>query len=71
MTTDELNRRFDHHPPTGDKVTRHEAARAIVKNAAEGLSLILAGESREVSLAMTHLEEALFWANAHIARNQS
>jgi hypothetical protein len=42
--------------------------RAAIRQVAQDVD-DLPGESREKSLALTHLEEALMWANAHIARN--
>ncbi|MFL5738050.1 MAG: hypothetical protein ACJ76P_12030 [Actinomycetota bacterium] len=68
MFTDfELEKRFNYHAPDEAKGQRHEsvryqllaAARYVVANTPEG---------REQSLAITHLEEAMFWANAAIAR---
>lgn len=68
MTYEELAKRFTHHPPDAARVKLHEAARSAISEAAfaitEGMQ-----DSRELSLAVTKLEEALFWANAHIARN--
>lgn len=66
-----MDDRFKHHPPKGDEtISRHQMAR-------EGADAFLAviqcaswGSSRETSLAVTKLEEALFWLNAEIARNQ-
>jgi hypothetical protein len=66
---DDIDRRFDYVKPNEDRQARHEDLRAITKQYAEDVLTILNGESREASLAMTSLEEALFWANAHIARN--
>jgi hypothetical protein len=66
---DDLNNRFTYHPPKGDDLpARYEAIRN------EGLSLAmvingLAPDSREKSLAITAIEEAVMWANAAIARN--
>lgn len=68
MTFDEIDKRFDHHPPTPDKAVVHEAARKHMKASADFLNSLLP-ESREKSLAFTALEEALMWANAAIARN--
>ena len=71
--SDEENRRlakdFTYHPPKGDQPERYLA----IRESAGGLALILMGRcppSRERSLALTALEEAVFWANASIARNE-
>lgn len=65
----DLDRRFDYHPPVGGKQQKHEAVRRHCK----GLAYIfedMLPVSREKSLALTKLEEALMWANAAIARNE-
>jgi hypothetical protein len=73
MMTDypeELKRRFNHHPPqSGRTADKHVEIRAAFLDLATKVS-ILAPNSREQSLALTKLEEAMFWANAAIARNQ-
>lgn len=69
ITRDELNRRFDYHPPSPEAADTHASVRWVIKDVAIYL-LGLMPESREASLAITKLEEALFWANAAIARNQ-
>ena len=67
MNQPELDRIFDHHPPTTDEaVLAHEQVRALFKDVAKTLSNLPAG--RERSLALTKLEEASFWAHAAIAR---
>lgn len=65
---DELHDRFTHHPPTPAQGERHAAIRAH----ALGLARLIDGSvptSRERSLALTALEEVVFWANAAIARH--
>ena len=47
---------------------RHEQARGVCLDAAEQLVMLTGPPSREQSLAITHLEEVMFWANAAIAR---
>ena len=60
--------RFKHHPPKDDKRAKdHEWARAALQRVAVDLDVGLP-PGREKALAMTKLEEALFWANAAIAR---
>jgi len=64
-----LNERFEYHPPQGDQRARYELIRAKVRE----LALIIVGNtpvSREQALAMTHLDEAMMFANAAIARNE-
>lgn len=68
MANPDIDSRFDHHPPKdAETVKRHETARANCKAAALALDEALP-PSREKSLALTKLEEALFWWNAAIAR---
>ena len=62
-----LNRTFAHHVPDGDKASRHAHVRAAMKAAARDI-LQVTPFCRELSLALTKLEEAMFWANAAIAR---
>lgn len=67
MPDEELETRFTYHAPHGDQPGRYEVIR---RNALEYARYIedLCPESREKSLAMTHLEQAVMWANAAIAR---
>lgn len=60
---------FTYHAPKGDQADRYSEIREMAKT----ISVILdklCPQSRELSLAMTKLEEAVFWANAAIARNE-
>lgn len=69
MQQSDIDNRFTYHAPMEDQPARYEAIRAIVKAAAEFINEVCP-ESREKSLAVTHLEEAVFWANASIARHE-
>lgn len=70
MTAD-LQRRFAYHQPSGEEVKdRHQKARELCANVAEWTDELPGGDTREKSLAITKLEEAMFWINAHIARHQ-
>ena len=61
---------FTHHAPTTEDMTqRYEDNRARCLE----LAMRLRGNcppSRELSLALTKLEEVMFWANAAIACNE-
>lgn len=60
---------FTYHAPFGDQVGRYQNIRAEAKVFAE-MILDEVPESRERSLALTNLEQAVFGANAAIARNE-
>lgn len=70
MTGDEIEVRFTYHPPTADQVPKYEAIRRVAKDFAHVIN-DLTPESREQSLAITALEEAVMWANAAIARRET
>lgn len=66
-----MDDRVKHHPPTSDTVVaRHQAAREAADKFLTAIKDQSWGLSRESSLAQTKAEEALFWLNAEIARNQ-
>lgn len=67
IPSEDIVRRFSHHAPDKGKVVRHEHIRETFKELAHHLNLELP-DGREKSLVMTHLEEALMWSNAAIAR---
>lgn len=65
---DELLNRFTYHPPQSDDI---EAAYRSTRNACHAAAVVfvtVCPESRELSLAIRKLEEAVMWANAGIAR---
>ena len=75
ISEDELDKRFTYHAPSDNKradltqVDRYKALRAHARILA-GKIVDYAPVSREQSLALTKLEEAVMWANAAIARNE-
>jgi hypothetical protein len=66
---DDLDNRFTYHTPKDDQPQRYELIRAEAKKLAQ-VFVEKTLESREQSIALTKLEEAVFWANAAIARNE-
>jgi len=66
---EDLENRFTYHAPKGDQPARYEDLRNLAKELAY-VFYKKCPESREKSLALTKLEEAVFWANASIARNE-
>ena len=66
---EELKKRFTYHPPKGDQVERYE----YLRGAALEFARIIVEKtpySREQSVALTLLEQAVMMANAAIARNE-
>lgn len=71
--------RFRYHPPSSRRIqTKHEIVREELERTARTLLSVMEGDpsgdqqpSRELSSFLTSLEEAMFWANAHIARNMN
>lgn len=64
-----IENNFTYHAPFGDQTERY----VTLRNEAKTLALLIAEltpASREQSLALTNLEQAIFWANAAIARNE-
>ena len=60
---------YRYHEPKHDQPGRY----SIIRDRAKSLARIIdenTPASREQSLALTKLEEAVFWANAAIARNE-
>lgn len=63
-----LDLTFSHHAPDADDITCHEAVREAARQMTVRV-LQVAPTGRERSLALTKIEEAMFWANAAIARD--
>ncbi len=58
-----------HKPHSVSQTARYEHIRGMLGEVAADL-LAMCPPSRERSLVLTKLEEAMFWANASIARNE-
>lgn len=69
MEKKDLENRFTYHPPKEGQPERYVTLRAAAYELASVIEA-LCPDSREKSLAMTKLEEAVMWANASIARNE-
>jgi hypothetical protein len=64
----ELGHRFAFHPATTEERQQaHEGIRSVLGDAANYVKSFTP-DGREQALALTKLEEAMFWANAAIAR---
>lgn len=68
MATPDLENRFTYHPPRDGQTATYEGLRSMALTYARTIDQA-APDSREKSLALTHLEECVMWANAAIARN--
>ena len=67
ITKEELDNRFTYHSP---KTGQAELYQDLREKGKELASLIISTvpEGREQALALTNVEQAIFWANAGIAR---
>lgn len=71
LSVEDLDERFDHHPSTSEIVSdAHQTIRETFKHATEVIDDLII-DSREKSVALTKLEEAMFWSNAAVARAQA
>lgn len=69
VMTKRLENDFSYHPPKEGQAGKYELIRAAGKDLAMHITG-LTPPSREQSLALTHIEEAIFWANAAVARHE-
>lgn len=69
MDVQDLENRFKFHSPKDENTkAAHEDVRHHCLTLATHINTLVP-EGREKSLALTHLEEVMMWANAGIARN--
>lgn len=68
--TEELDTRFTYHPPTHAQTLIYQEVRQRARALADFINE-QAPESRESALALTHLDEVVFWTNAAIARRST
>lgn len=69
ISDEELGNRFIYHPPKDpSRQKSHERVRSYLLQMATEFNDTLP-EGREKSLVITKLEEAMFWANAALARH--
>jgi hypothetical protein len=70
LTYDQLAHRFQFHPADAMNTQEaHQAIRDTCLAAADKIVEVTGAMSREQSIAITKVEEAMFWANAAIARS--
>ena len=65
----DIRHRFSYHKPGEAIEVKHERIRRSLLMVAEEMDGLLPS-GREANVVQTKLEEAMFWANAAIARNQ-
>lgn len=68
MTNSDLTNRFTFHPATSTTALTYEAMRSKALELASWMDEN-APESRELSLALTNLDQAVMWFNAAVARH--
>lgn len=70
---EEIAHRFAYHPPRNENAVKaHERVRKLLGDVAQELDTLLPEDRpREKALVQTHLEEAMMWANAAIARSRT
>ena len=69
FTPDELENIFRHHPPSGDQEKRYVEVRTAALQMATTLNRYCP-ESREKTVAIRKIREAMFYGNAAIACNE-
>jgi hypothetical protein len=65
----QIENNFTYHAPKGYQLDRYQRIREVAKAFALVIEE-LTPASRERDIALTNLEQASFWANAAIARNE-
>ncbi len=70
VTSEEIDRRFQWYDATEDQVERMRQARNAFAVLGQTVNDLVA-DSREKSLTLTHLEEALMWTSLGIVREET
>lgn len=68
MDQNDIETRFTYHPPSPEQIPVFQEIRDAAKALATRLNELVPN-GREKSLAVTHLEDTVMWANAGIARH--
>ncbi len=68
LTAEEIQKRTSYIKPTEESIDLHSIIRRGVASLMNRIDINVP-DSREKSMAITKLEEVMFWANAGIARN--
>lgn len=71
MDSSDIEHRFAFHPATTEeKRDAHTSVRQACRRTADHINEVCP-DGREKSLALTALEEAMFWGNAALARQRT
>jgi len=70
LLAERIENNFTYHPPQDVQAKKYIRIREIAKQLALGIAE-MCPDSRERSVALTKVEEAVMWANASIARNNA
>lgn len=71
MQQQDLDNRFAYHVPKTDRTKdSHQQVREVLRKATGDVLKLFPDGCRESSVFVTKMEEAMFWANAGLARNQ-
>jgi hypothetical protein len=65
---EDIDHRFTYHPPVGEQPTIYSLIRQQGREFATAINALVGADSRELSLAITKIEEAVMWANAAVAQ---
>ena len=66
----EVTKQFKYHPPKEGQLLRYTELRKLGKHLARTM-INFCPPSRETSLALTNLQQAIMWANSAIAIHES
>lgn len=69
MDAKQIDNIFTYHKPFGQQAQKYEELRAYGGRLAQLINAVCP-ESREKSLAITQVQQAIMWANAAIAINE-
>lgn len=69
LTNEQIDNIFTYHAPKEGQPAKYQTLRENARQLAHAINH-LCPESREKSLAITHLQEAIMFANASIAINE-
>ncbi len=69
MSQSDLDNTYTYHAPKMEQIERYARLRQKAKEFAQLVSMVTP-QSREQSVALTNIQQAVMWANAAIAINE-